>query len=112
MKNRVHTETRPDTWLPLSRHSRAGGQRRRKKAKCDGPNDRQMGRAGSRAASTRLESRKLLIFLVGHVTLHLVMSVDRSVRPSVRNMFEFRAVFALLLLPNRPQLDCRVSGLV
>ena len=39
----------------------------------------------------------------------------RSVRPSVRpsrNIFEFRAVFALLLLSNRPRLDCRVSGLV
>ena len=35
-----------------------------------------------------------------------------SVRPSVRHIFEFRAVFALLLLPNRPRLDCRVSGLV
>ena len=39
-------------------------------------------------------------------------SVGLSVRPSVRHIFEFRAVFALLLLPNRPRLDCRVSGLV
>ena len=39
-------------------------------------------------------------------------SVGRSVGPSVRHIFEFRAVFALLLLPNRPRLDCRVSGLV
>ena len=31
---------------------------------------------------------------------------------SVGHIFEFRAVFALLLLPNRPRLDCRVSGLV
>ena len=31
---------------------------------------------------------------------------------SFRNIFEFRAVFALLPLPNRPRLDCRVSGLV
>ena len=30
----------------------------------------------------------------------------------VRHIFEFRAVFALLLMPNRPRLDCRVSGLV
>ena len=36
------------------------------------------------------------------------MSVGRS----VGHIFEFRAVFALLLLPNRPRLDCRVSGLV
>ena len=38
-----------------------------------------------------------------------------SVGPSVHrsgNIFEFRAFFALLLLPNRPQLYCRVSGLV
>ena len=34
--------------------------------------------------------------------------VDRS----VLNIFEFRAVFALLLLPNRPRLDCPVFGLV
>ena len=39
-------------------------------------------------------------------------SVRRSVGPSVRHIFEFRAVFALLLLPNCPWLDCRVSGLV
>ena len=39
-------------------------------------------------------------------------SVRRSVRRSVSHIFEFRAVFALLLLPNRPRLDCRVSGLV
>ena len=30
----------------------------------------------------------------------------------VRHIFEFLAVFALLLLPNRPRLDCRASGLV
>ena len=35
-----------------------------------------------------------------------------SVGPSVRHIFEFRAGFAVLLLPNRPRLDCRVSGLV
>ena len=45
-------------------------------------------------------------FLVA--TLHLAVSVGRS----VRHISEFRAVFALLLLPNRPRLDCRVSGLV
>ena len=36
----------------------------------------------------------------------------RSVRPSVPNIFELRAVFALPLLPNHPRLSCRVSGLV
>ena len=62
-------------------------------------------------------------FSRGHATLHLAVSVGRSVgrlvgqsvcpsrRPSV-TFFEFRAVFALLLLPNRPQLDCRLSDLV
>ena len=30
----------------------------------------------------------------------------------MRHIFELRAVFALLLLPNRPRLYCRVSGLV
>ena len=44
----------------------------------------------------------------GHATLQLVVSVGRL----VGHIFEFRAVFALLLLPNCPRLDCRVSGLV
>ena len=52
------------------------------------------------------------LFSRGHAILHLAVSVGRSVRPSVRHIFDFRAVFALLLLPNRPRLDCRVSGLV
>ena len=56
------------------------------------------------------------MFSRGHATLHLAVSVgrsvDRSVGPSVRHIFEFRAVFALLLLPKHPRLDCRVSGLV
>ena len=39
-------------------------------------------------------------------------SVGPSVGASVGHIFELRAVFALLLLPNRPRLDCRVSGLV
>ena len=39
-------------------------------------------------------------------------SVSRSVGRSVGHIFEFRVVFSLLLLPNRPRLDCRVSGLV
>ena len=51
-----------------------------------------------------------------HATLHVVASVGRSVGMSVGwsvdQIFEFQAVFALLLLLNRPRLDCRVSGLV
>ena len=47
----------------------------------------------------------------GHATLNLAMSVGLSVRPlvhpSVRNIFELRAVFVLLL-----RLDCHVSGLI
>ena len=35
-----------------------------------------------------------------------------SVGPSVRHIDKFRPNFAVLLLPNRPRLDCRVSGLV
>ena len=35
-----------------------------------------------------------------------------SVRPSVDCVSELWAVFALLVLPNHPRLDCRVSGLV
>ena len=52
-------------------------------------------------------------FLVADTRLYTLpcRSVRRSVHPS-RNIFELRAVFALLLLPNRPRLDCRVSGLV
>ena len=38
-------------------------------------------------------------------------SVGQSVRRSVRHNIELRAIIALLLLPNRPRLDCRVSGL-
>ena len=48
------------------------------------------------------------LFSCGHATLHLAVSVGRS----VGHIFEFRAFFALPLLPNRPRLDCRVSGLV
>ena len=47
-----------------------------------------------------------------HATLHLAMLVGRLVGRSVRHIFEFRAAFASLLLPNLPRLDCRVSGLV
>ena len=56
----------------------------------------------------------LTIFLVADTRLYTLVrrSVRRSVRRLVRHIFELRAVFALLLLPNRPRLDCRVSGLV
>ena len=57
-----------------------------------------------------------LLFSRGHATLHLAVSVGPSVgpsvRPSVRHISEFRPILAVLLLPNRPRLDCRVSGLV
>ena len=39
-------------------------------------------------------------------------SVGPSVHASVRHIDKFRPNFAVLLLPNRPRLDCRVSGLV
>ena len=53
-------------------------------------------------------------FLVADTRLYTLpcRSVGPSVRPSVCHIFEFPAFFALLLLPNRPRLDCRVSGLV
>ena len=53
------------------------------------------------------------IFLVADTRLYTLpcRSVSRSVSPSVRHIFEFRAVFAPPL-PNRPRLDCRVSGLI
>ena len=47
-----------------------------------------------------------------HATLHLAVLVGSLVGRSVRHIFEFRAAFALTLLPNLPWLDCRVSGLV
>ena len=63
-----------------------------------------------------LRSSSLNYFNRGHATLHLAVSVHRSVHrfvgPSVHIIFEFRAVSALLLLPNRSRLDFRVSGLV
>ena len=49
---------------------------------------------------------KLTFFSRGHATLYLAVSVGRSVGPSVRNIFELRAVFGLLLQPNRPRVDC------
>ena len=55
---------------------------------------------------------KFIIFSRGHATLHLAVWVGTSVGQSVRHIFGFRAVFALLLLPNRPRMDCPVSGLV
>ena len=55
-----------------------------------------------------LKWTKEVIFSRGHATLELAVSVGRS----VRQIFDSRVVFALPLLPNRPRLDCRVSGLV
>ena len=54
------------------------------------------------------------IFLVAGTRLYTLpcRSVRLSVGRSVGHIFGFLAVFALLLLPNRPRLDCRVSGLV
>ena len=52
-------------------------------------------------------------FRRGRATLHLAVSVGRSVgRLQLTNMAEFRAVFALRPLPNRSRLCCPVSGLV
>ena len=55
-----------------------------------------------------------LCFLVADTRLYTLpcRSVGLTVGRSVGHIFEFRAVFVLLLLPNRPRLDCRVSGLV
>ena len=64
------------------------------------------------AAGAALSPVPLRVFSRGHATLHLAMSVGPSVRRSVRHISELRAVFALLPLPNRPRLSCRVSGLV
>ena len=50
------------------------------------------------------------VFLVMDTRLYTLLCW--SVGRSIRNIFEFRAVFALLLLPNHPRLDCRVSGLI
>ena len=44
----------------------------------------------------------------GHATQHLAVTVGKS----VGNISELQTVFALLPLPNRPRLFCRVSGLV
>ena len=47
----------------------------------------------------------------GHATLHLAVSVGPSVCPS-QIFLKLRSFFELPLLPNRPRLDSRVSGLV
>ena len=52
------------------------------------------------------------IFSRGHTTLELAVSVGTSVGRYVGKIFDSQVVFALPLLPNRPRLDCRVSGLV
>ena len=49
----------------------------------------------------------LVHFSRGHATLHLAVSVG-----TFEIFLNLQVVFALLLLPNRPRLDCRVSGLV
>ena len=59
-----------------------------------------------------LGGKKCRVFSRGHATLELAVSVSRSVGRSVGQIFDLRVVFALPLLPNRPRLDCRVSGLV
>ena len=56
-----------------------------------------------------------IVFSRGHTTLHLGLSVGPSVGlsigPSIRRSVTFlQAEYALLLLPNRPRLGCRVSG--
>ena len=53
----------------------------------------------------------LTIFSRGNATLHLAVSVGKTVRPS-EIFLKLQAIYALLLLPNRPRLYCRVSGLV
>ena len=52
------------------------------------------------------------LFSRRHATLQLAVSGGLSVRPSLRNIFELRSVFALLLLPNRLRQYCHVSSLV
>ena len=52
-----------------------------------------------------------LFFSRGHAARQLTVSVGRSVCPSIQNISKI-GVFALLLLPNHSQHDCRVSGLV
>ena len=70
-----------------------------------------------RVSGTRLECAYLcvrclvLIFNRGHATLLFAVSVRPSVGTS-EIFSELRAVYALLLLPNRPRLDCRISSLV
>ena len=49
-------------------------------------------------------------FLVADTRLYTLPC--RSVDRQIRHISELRAVFASMLLPNRPRLDCRVSGLV
>ena len=52
----------------------------------------------------------MTLFLVADTRLYTLPC--RSVCRYVGHIFELRAVFALLPLPNRPRLDCRVSGRV
>ena len=50
--------------------------------------------------------------IVGHATLHSALSVGRSVCWLVPQHLWILSGFPLLLLPNHPRLDCRVSSLV
>ena len=54
--------------------------------------------------------KSVFVFSHGHATTPC--HVGRSVDLSVSHFVELPSVFALLLLPNCPRLDCRVSGLV
>ena len=54
--------------------------------------------------------KSVFLFSHGHATTPC--RVGQSVNPSVSHFVELPSVFALLLLPNCPRLDCRVSGLV
>ena len=51
-------------------------------------------------------------FLVADTRLYTLLcrSVRRSIGPMVHHISKLWVVFALHLLPNRPRLDCRVSG--
>ena len=58
--------------------------------------------------------RKKSVLSHGRAVLHLAVSAGRFIGRSLtlHYIFEFRVVFALPLLPNRPRLDCCVPGLV
>ena len=70
-------------------------------------------RRGFRQKGGGCSEGRVMRFLVADTRLYTLpcRSVGPSVSPS-RNIFEFWVVFALMLLPNRPRLYRRVSGLV